>query len=1050
MPKAISKTGSELFIVDNSEEDWKVLRYLNDWCQISKAMDIATGYFEIGSLLALKDEWQKVDHIRILMGDEITRRTQKAFQEALGLVRTRLDDSLEAEKMKDDFLTGVPAIVEAMKSGKIHCRVYKKDKFHAKAYITHARMEVVGSFALVGSSNFTFPGLTENLELNVQITGAPVAVLQEWYERHWDQAEDVTVELLQVLERQIKAYSPFEVYAKALQEFFKGHELTASEWERNESKIYPMLATYQKDGYHGLLKRAQTYNGAFLCDGVGLGKTFVGLMLIERFVVHDRKNVVLFVPKSGRVTVWESSLKRYLGHIFGKYSRLEIFNHTDLMRGGSIREDLQTVAERADIVIIDEAHHFRNTGTRGETEEERKSRYWELFDLIGDKKQVFMLTATPVNNRLVDLQHMIELFSRQQPNYFRRIGIHSLSGHFRLLEKQIEKTLYQKDSLEVPLDFEETNSLEASDVLGHSDLFRELVVQRSRSYVRRSVEQEDGSAIMFPKPKVPQVCPYSVKQTYGKLLDMVEAAFSKEKPLFALAIYYPLAYYIGSDEAKIAAFDKGRQESVVRLIRTGFLKRFESSAESFRMSCWRLLKKLLAWSEVHSTTTRHHSLIERWKNQNQKLLGGLVAVEKKLNGLEEEDDEDLLSMADMAAVEKLDPAEYDIDAILDETRLDLDQIVKFLSVLEGFKPSQDKKLTALKKLLKGDAVLSKHKVIIFTEFMDTARYLELQLKDEIDGVEEIDSHASTGREDVITRFAPYYNGSNSAVIAGNGKREIRVLISTDVLSEGLNLQDATRLINYDLHWNPVRLMQRIGRIDRRMNPGIEKTIIADHPEQEPLRGEVAYWNFLPPDDLDGLLRLYKTVSKKTLRISKTFGIEGKKLLKPEDDYEDLKNFNEAYEGGLSPVESMHLEYQALLKADASLEGLLTKLPGRVFSGKKHPSSEARGVFFCYALPALNAAKSQEEEEDASAWTLEAGSTQWYYYDLATMQTTEDAPSMMPVIRSEPSTPRQTAIPRETLSEIRAKLEKQIKNDYLKRVQAPIGVKPVLRAWMELN
>ena len=164
MPKAISKTGSELFIVDNSEEDWKVLRYLHDWCQISKAMDIATGYFEIGSLLALKDEWQKVDHIRILMGDEITRRTQKAFQEALGLVRKRLDDSLEAEKLKDDFLTGVPAIVEAMKSGKIHCRVYKKDKFHAKAYITHARMEVVGSFALVGSSNFTFPGLTENLE----------------------------------------------------------------------------------------------------------------------------------------------------------------------------------------------------------------------------------------------------------------------------------------------------------------------------------------------------------------------------------------------------------------------------------------------------------------------------------------------------------------------------------------------------------------------------------------------------------------------------------------------------------------------------------------------------------------------------------------------------------------------------------------------------------------------------------------------------------------------------------------------------------------------
>ena len=126
--------------------------------------------------------------------------------------------------------------------------------------------------------------------------------------------------------------------------------------------------------------------------------------------------------------------------------------------------------------------------------------------------------------------------------------------------------------------------------------------------------------------------------------------------------------------------------------------------------------------------------------------------------------------------------------------------------------------------------------------------------------------------------------------------ESRVLISTDVLSEGLNLQDATRLINYDLHWNPVRLMQRIGRVDRRMNPEVEALLLADHPDQKSLRGTVAYWNFLPPDELDVLLSLYSKVSHKTLRISKTFGIEGKRLLRPEDDYEALKEFNHTYEG----------------------------------------------------------------------------------------------------------------------------------------------------------
>lgn len=170
MPKRTSPTGSELFIVDNSEEDWKVLRCLHDWYQISKAIDCATGYFEIGSLLALKDEWHKVDQFRILMGDEVSHRTKSAFVDSLKKSVALLDSSIEAEKLKNDFLVGVPAIVDALRSGKITCRVYRKDKFHAKAYITHARMEVVGSSALVGSSNFTCPGLTENVELNVRST----------------------------------------------------------------------------------------------------------------------------------------------------------------------------------------------------------------------------------------------------------------------------------------------------------------------------------------------------------------------------------------------------------------------------------------------------------------------------------------------------------------------------------------------------------------------------------------------------------------------------------------------------------------------------------------------------------------------------------------------------------------------------------------------------------------------------------------------------------------------------------------------------------------
>ena len=164
---------------------------MEEWSSIAKAFDIATGYFEIGALLTLDGNWQGLDKIRILMGAETTHRTRKAILEAVqAQALDRLDESIEDDKEPNPFLHGVPAILDALRSGKIECRVYDKDKFHAKAYITHAKLEVVGAQALVGSSNFTRPGLTKNIELNVQIQSArEVAQLQEWFETHWKRSE---------------------------------------------------------------------------------------------------------------------------------------------------------------------------------------------------------------------------------------------------------------------------------------------------------------------------------------------------------------------------------------------------------------------------------------------------------------------------------------------------------------------------------------------------------------------------------------------------------------------------------------------------------------------------------------------------------------------------------------------------------------------------------------------------------------------------------------------------------------------------------------------
>ena len=174
----VDSKGRGLFIVDNSVSGWTGLRYLEEWSGIAKAFDIATGYFEIGALLTLDGKWQGLDKIRILMGSEITHRTRKAILEAVrAQALDRLDDSIEEDKESNPFLHGVPAILDALRSGQIECRVYDKDKFHAKAYITHAKLEVVGAQALVGSSNFTRPGLTKNIELNV-LTSADEDELQ--------------------------------------------------------------------------------------------------------------------------------------------------------------------------------------------------------------------------------------------------------------------------------------------------------------------------------------------------------------------------------------------------------------------------------------------------------------------------------------------------------------------------------------------------------------------------------------------------------------------------------------------------------------------------------------------------------------------------------------------------------------------------------------------------------------------------------------------------------------------------------------------------------
>jgi superfamily II DNA or RNA helicase len=701
----------------------------------------------------------------------------------------------------------------------------------------------------------------------------------------------------------------------------------------------------------------------------------------------------------------------------------------------------------ADVVVIDEAHHFRNPGVAGEGEKEmsRYRRFQQYLNQPGGRpKQIFFLTATPINNSVHDFRHILGLVTHENQAYFteggRNLGIHNLQSYFNQLDKRFQQQATQG--------LLETDFL---DVLRHSaegrEIFSELVVQRSRGYVRESQKLEADGEVLFPTREAPRVAAYQLKITYGRLLDAVATAFDRDKPLFALAIYNPLSYLVTPAEEE--NFDAGRQKQVVSLIRTLFLKRFESSAKAFEMSCWRLLHRLLVWAEVHATGTHDKHRLDRWRTKHSKLLDhvGHAAEIQSEFWADDEDAAEFITDEHRDSVDKLDREIYRVGDMLDDTIDDLEQIAEFLKLVKDVRPERDSKLTALAKLLKEDKELVGRKVIIFTEFADTATYLEAHLREKgLTRIQRIDGSSSQKlRSEVIHRFAPFYNGATSVP----DDQAIDILIATDVLAEGLNLQDAGRLINFDLHWNPVRLMQRIGRVDRRMNPEIEKAIVAAHPELAGTREKVIYWNFLPPDELETLLSIYNRVNRKTLVISRTFGIEGRKLLRPDDDFDPVKEINEQFEGQQTESEKLTLEYEQLAKDHPDLVAALPNYPLKTFSGKESPSPDTAAVFLCFRIPRPDP-NTLDAKTGEPLWTESAGDTVWLLLDLNGKVVAPEAARIANLIRSLPDTKRHCRFDHADLSKLREKAEKELSKSHLRPLQAPVGVEPVLKCWMEIN
>lgn len=989
-------------IIDNQSQN-TVLEALKRILPEAQSLDVATGYFEIGSLLALDSFWNQLKKIRLIMGDEMTKRTRR---ELVNSLRKASAESIEHEKEKDDSLTGLTAIRQALEEKRILARVYTRAKFHAKTMLLEMLPPHLSNYGIVGSSNFTEPGLRQNVELNLLTTDQlQLQALQSWFDVRWEEGENIKDELLQVIAPHLREYAPFEIYCKALDEYFRmtGTDQPKDEWEKNHSKIFPLLSAYQIEGYNEALNMARRWHGALICDGVGLGKTFIGLMLIER-LLREGKRILLVVPKSTRDSVWERKLERYLeinANHTAYGTQLEIHSHTDFGREGKLpHKKFLSLCERTDIVIIDEAHHFRKHATK---------RGKLLMDLMqhptdrGEKKSLFLLTATPINNTLHDLRRLIEYFANED-KHFASLGIQGkLVAYFNQLEKRLFDDGTLRDETQLQLDLDDKA---ARELLSGDRLLKHVLIQRSRAYAIQT-EKQTSQQLVFPLRSDPKLIRYSIRGIYGKIFDQTVQAFTANAvPHLRLAIYTPEAFRRGDQNKTV----RNSEDQLLGLLRTIFIKRLESSYRAFEGSCEDLLQKFCLFLRTHA-----QNIWEEWKQPHADLLQTIVVHHQRrfpesaeymrmpedwLDAIEEIEEDELWDIDEP----QVTPESHRLDEMIRLTKQDADILAEIIYGLAcAVSEARDDKLKKLIDLLQQDDFLRKEKVVIFSEFRDTARYLYEQLSRKFpqDAIAEVDSQTKN-RETVIQRFAPVYNELSAAEQEQAKKSPIRILIATDVLSEGLNLQDARLLINYDLHWNPVRLMQRIGRVDRRLDKTKEAVLGRNE-------NTVHFWNALLTDELGTLFRLYERLKNKLWLISETLGIEGGKLLTPDDYYKGLRDFV----GGLdnpeneSPEEKIRAKWRELKNKFPDLFEQLAASPKRLFSGKLRSPSHPAGLFACYRIP-------NGENNFSVEW----------FFRTEKKQILRGVEAIDALIECTPETPRLTAI---SVAE-RRKLLKEIEAD----------------------
>lgn len=802
-------------LIDNKKSS-KLGEVLKENIQNNCKLSIISSYFTLYGFFYLKKALDKVQSTRLIINS-------KQFKDDLNLLLStkseiKLKNNFQQAKIAKDcyeWLRQKAQIKDIKIENSIPFNLY------------HLQNINNNDFAIQGSSNLSSDGLgythSNIFAMNIGINDYnSTKDLLNSFDEIWnneDMVEDIKEDILKNLENIFKYNSPQFVYFMTLYNIFKDFveeldedKIIKAKTGFKDTLVWNKLYNFQKDGVIGAIDKLEKYNGCIIADSVGLGKTFEALAVIKYYELRNDRVLVL-CPKKLREnwTLYTVNDKR---NVLNKDRfNYDVLNHTDLSRakGYSGEINLSTLNwSNYDLIVIDESHNFRNTSTNKKTS---KSRYAFLLEEVlqkGVKTKVLMLSATPVNNRLNDLKNQLYFVTEGQDESFKDFGIKSIEQTLRKAQNKFNQWL------ELPNSDRTTNNLLDKLNFDYFKLLDLITIARSRKHITKYYNTKDIGK--FPerlkpinhKPDIDTLNQFPALSEINKTIrKLTLCAYSPLKYVlpFKLGEYeekYDIETHSGSKFKQI-----DRENSLIHLMRVNLLKRMESSINSFTLTVEKLLK-------------RNEDLLKMIESHNSSEISEMSIVD-----IDIEDDE----YADRLIGNKVKVLISDIDKIkwMQDIQNDILKLQELYNHAKQVTQDRDLKLQTLKNIISNKIQNpinnNNKKIIIFTAFADTAMYLYESISKEfikhnihsclITGSGNNKTTFDTKDKDLnslLTHFSPVSKEREKIDIQTQG--EIDILIATDCISEGQNLQDCDYLVNYDIHWNPVRIIQRFGRVDR--------------------------------------------------------------------------------------------------------------------------------------------------------------------------------------------------------------------------------------------